>query len=239
MGGNRAEIAKRCPEDDRIMIRRHIYSRAMAHLLVIGASKGIGLETVRQALEAGHSVRALARSSNSMGLADPWLEKVRGDALNAADVVAALKGVSVVVQTLGIRFAEMFRPVHLFSDATRVLVDAMAASGVRRLICVTGFGAGDSEANISLLQRIPFQLVFGRTYQDKSLQERLVKESALEWTIVRPGVLTDARRIGHYKVLDQPSQWRNGMIGRADVADFLVRQIDSPAGIRKEYVLVS
>jgi len=211
----------------------------MAHILVIGASKGIGLETVRQALEAGHSVRALARSANSTALADPRLEKVRGDALNAADVVAALKGVGVVIQTLGIRFAEMFRPVHLFSEATRVLVDAMAISGVRRLICVTGFGAGDSQASISLLQRIPFQLVFGRTYQDKSLQERLIKESALEWTIVRPGVLTSAKRTGRYKVLDQPSQWRNGMIGRADVADFLVRQVDSPAGIRKEYVLVS
>ena len=211
----------------------------MAHILVIGASKGIGLETVRQALETGHSVRALARSANGIGLADPRLEKVRGDALNAVDVVAALKGVSVVIQTLGIRFAEMFRPVHLFSDATRVLVDAMATTGVRRLICVTGFGAGDSEANISLLQRIPFQLVFGRTYQDKSVQERLLKESALEWTIVRPGVLTGAKRTGRYKVLDQPSQWRNGVIGRADVADFLVRRIDSPTGIRKEYVLVS
>ena len=211
----------------------------MAHILVIGASKGIGLETVRRALEAGHSVRALARSANGIGLADPRLEKVSGDALNAVDVVAALKGVSVVMQTLGIRFAEMFRPVHLFSDATRVLISAMATSGVRRLICVTGFGAGDSQANISLLQRIPFQLVFGRAYQDKSAQERLLKESSLEWTIVRPGVLTGTRRTGRYKIIDQPSQWRNGMIGRADVADFLVRQIDSPAGIRKEYVLVS
>ena len=211
----------------------------MAHILVIGASKGIGLETVRQALEAGHSVRALARSANNMGLADPRLEKVRGDALNATDVTAALKGVSVVIQTLGIRVGEMFRPVHLFSDATRVLINSMTTSGVRRLVCVTGFGAGDSQASISVLQRIPFQLVFGRAYQDKSLQERLLKESALEWTIVRPGVLTGAKRTGHYKVLDQPSQWRNGMIGRADVADFLVRQINSPAGIRKEYVLVS
>jgi putative NADH-flavin reductase len=239
MRAHRADIAEWRPADARIMIRRHIYSRAMAHILVIGASKGIGLETVRQALETGHSVRALARSANGIGLADPRLEKVRGDALNAVDVVAALKGVSVVIQTLGIRFAEMFRPVHLFSDATRVLVDAMATTGVRRLICVTGFGAGASEANISLLQRIPFQLVFGRTYQDKSVQERLIKESALEWTIVRPGVLTGEKRTGRYRVLDQPSQWRNGVIGRADVADFLVRQIDSVASIRKEYVLVN
>ena len=211
----------------------------MAHILVIGASKGIGLETVRRALEAGHVVRALARSAGSIGLADSRLEKVRGDALNAVDVAAALKGVSVVIQTLGIRVGEMFRPVRLFSDATRVLIAAMRTSGVTRLICVTGFGAGDSQASIGLLQRVPFQLVFGRAYQDKSVQERLLKESSLEWTIVRPGVLTGARHTGHYQVLDQPSQWRNGMIGRADVADFLIRQVDSPASIRKEYVLVN
>jgi putative NADH-flavin reductase len=211
----------------------------MAHVQIIGASKGIGLETVRRALEAGHSVRALARSANSMNLSDPRLEKVRGDALDAVDVTAALKGVDVVIQALGIRLGEMFGPVRLFSDATRVLIGAMANSGVRRVICVTGFGAGDSQASVGLLQRIPLQVVFGRAYQDKSLQERLLKESSLEWTIVRPGVLINAKRTGRYKALDQPAQWRNGIIGRADVADFLVRQIDNPASVRKEYVLVN
>jgi hypothetical protein len=78
--------------------------------------------------------------------------------------------------------------VHLFSDATRVLIAAMGAQGVKRLICVTGFGAGDSRASISFLQRLPFQIVFGRAYADKSLQERLIKESVLDWTIARPGV---------------------------------------------------
>jgi len=116
----------------------------MARVLIIGASKGIGLETVRSALEAGHKVRALARSATSISLAHPQLEKVRGNALVREDVEAALQGVDVVIQTLGVSFTELFGPVHLFSDATRVLVAAMAARGVKRLICVTGFGAGDS-----------------------------------------------------------------------------------------------
>lgn len=211
----------------------------MAHVLIIGASKGIGLESVRCALEAGHQVRALARSAVSISLAHPRLEKVRGDALVRLDVEAALKGVDVVIQTLGVSFAEMFGPVHLFSDATRVLVAAMAAPGVKRLICVTGFGAGDSRASISVLQRVPFHLVFGRAYADKSIQERLITDSSLDWTIVRPGVLTGGARTGRYKILDQPSQWRNGVIARADVADFLVKQIGSPASVRKAYVLVN
>jgi putative NADH-flavin reductase len=211
----------------------------MAHVLIIGASKGIGLETVRSALAAGHQVRALARSATSISLTHPQLKKMGGNALVREDVEGALQGVDVVIQTLGVSFTELFGPVHLFSDATRVLVAAMAARGVRRLICVTGFGAGDSRDSISVLQRLPFHAVFGRAYADKSIQEQLIKETALDWTIVRPGVLTDGVRTGRYQALDQPSQWRNGIIARADVADFCVKQIGNPASVRKAYVLVN
>ena len=207
-------------------------------VLIIGASKGIGLETTRQALEAGHHVRALARSAAGMALSDSNLEKVRGDALRTQDVEAALIGADVVIQTLGVGLADLFRPVYLFSDATGVLIAAMRAQGVKRLICVTGFGAGDSRASISCLQRVPFQFVFGRAYDDKSLQERLIQESGLAWTIARPGVLTCGPRTGRYKVLTESSQWRNGIISRSDVAEFLVRQIDDGRYVHKAPVLV-
>ena len=161
-----------------------------------------------------------------MALADSKLDKVPGDARNSQEVEAALIGMDVVIQTLGVGLGDLFRPVRLFSDATRVLIGAMQAQGVTRLISVTGFGAGDSQASISCLQRLPFQLVFGRAYEDKSVQERLIKESGLEWTIARPGVLMGRQRTGRYKVLADAAQWRNGVISRADVADFLVRQIE-------------
>jgi putative NADH-flavin reductase len=208
-------------------------------VLIIGASKGIGLETTRQALAAGHDVRALARSTVGIRNSDPKLQKFRGDALNRENVKTALIGVDVVVQTLGVGLGDLFQPVHLFSDATRVLIDAMTAQGVKRLICVTGFGAGDSRASISLLQRLPFQAVFGRAYADKSRQERLIRQSALDWTIVRPGVLTNGPRTGRFHILSEPSQWRNGMISRTDVADFLVRQIVDRTYLHKTPVLVS
>ena len=102
----------------------------------------------------------------------PTSRRFAGDALKTEDVEAALVGVDVVIQTLGVGLGDLFRPVHLFSDATRVLIAAMRGHGVKRLICVTGFGAGDSRASISCLQRLPFQIVFGRAYEDKSLQER-------------------------------------------------------------------
>ena len=208
-------------------------------ILIIGASKGVGLETTRQALDAGHHVLALARSATGLAHSDTNLKKVLGDALKARDVEAALIGVDVVVQTLGVGLGDLFRPVHLFSDATRVLITAMKGHGVKRLICVTGFGAGDSRAKISCLQRLPFKVVFGRAYEDKSLQERLIQESGLDWTIARPGVLSGGPRTGRYKILSHSSQWRNGIISRADVADFLVRQIEDRTYIHQAPVLVN
>jgi putative NADH-flavin reductase len=210
----------------------------MARVLIIGASRGIGLETTRQALAVGHTVRAFARSASEIMISDPKLEKRRGNALRSSDVVAAITGMDAVIQVLGVSLGDLFWPVHLFSDATRILVGAMQAQGVKRLISVTGFGAGDSRASISCVQLLPFRFFFGRAYDDKDVQERLIEDSALDWTIARPGVLTNGSRTGRYKVLKEPSQWRNGTIARADVADFLVQQIEDRACVAKKPVLV-
>lgn len=208
-------------------------------VLIFGASKGIGLETTHQALVAGHDVRALARSAGAIAISNSSLEKMRGNALKTRDVEAAVVGVDVVIQTLGVGLGELFRPIHLFSDATRILITAMKKQSIKRLICVTGFGAGDSRASISCLQRLPFQVVFGRAYDDKTLQEQLIKESELDWTIVRPGVLTNGPQTGHYQILPEALQWRNGVISRANVADFLVKQIEDRASIGKAPVLIT
>jgi putative NADH-flavin reductase len=208
-------------------------------ILIIGASRGIGLKTTRQSLAAGYDVRALARSASSINLHDARLEKAQGDALNQHDVEAALVGVDAVILTLGVGLGELIKPVQLFSDATRVLIAAMKDQAVNRLICVTGFGAGDSRASIGLLQRVPFQIVFGRAYDDKSRQETQIKESGFQWTIVRPGVLSNGPQTGSYKVLRKPSEWRNGIISRSNVADFLVKQIEDQTFIGGAPVLVN
>ncbi|MCJ2131012.1 NAD(P)-dependent oxidoreductase [Methylobacterium sp. E-045] len=210
----------------------------MAHVLVIGASNGIGLETVKAALAAGHRVRAFARSAARIDLTDGNLERFTGDALKVADVEAALDGVDAVVQALGVPFLDMFKPVRLFSDATNVLVPAMEKAGARRLMSVTGFGTGDSKEAIGFLQLVPFRLVFGRAYDDKDAQEIRIRKSGLDWTLVRPGVLTSGASTGRYRVLDEPSSWRNGLIPRADVAHFLVQHIENGSYVRKAVVLV-
>ena len=213
----------------------------MTKILVIGGSSGVGLACVREALARGHEVRMFARSASETSLRDERLDKVDGDALVAADVARALEGTTAVLQTLGVPLGLKLvtGPITLFSESTEVLLPAMHSAGVRRLVALTGFGAGDSDAAISALQRPGFKLVFGKAYADKGEQERMIKASGPDWTLVRPGVLRDGPKSGEYRVLVNPERWRNGIIRRADVADFMVSAIDSREHVGQAPVLIS
>lgn len=212
----------------------------MTTVTIMGASSGIGLAATRLALERGYAVRAFSRSAAGVDIEHASLHRVTGDARDAADVRRALDGAHAVIQVLGVPADRRMvtGPVDLFSTATRVLLPAMRAAGVRRLIAVTGFGAGDSRAAIGPLQRIGFMVVFGRAYADKDIQEQLIRDSGLDWVIARPGVLTNGRASGRYRVLARPAEWRNGIIARADVADFLVRQIEGNDYLGQAPVLI-
>ena len=209
-------------------------------LLVIGASRGIGLQVVERALAEGYPVRAFARGAAGIGLSHSRLEKWPGDALCRADIDKALEDVAAVVQALGVTpsLERTFRPVTLFSEATRVLLPAMAKAEVKRLVSVTGFGAGDSAPRMRRIERLPFQFFLGRAYADKSVQERLILNSDRDWTIVRPVVLTNGPLTGRYEVLNEPRDWRNGFISRADVADFVVRALQDSATIGEAPVIL-
>jgi putative NADH-flavin reductase len=174
-----------------------------------------------------------------MSLSDPALEKFSADATNRDSLEKAVAGVDVVIQTLGVRLNQLFGPVRLFSDSTNVLIPVMQAEGIKRLICVTGFGSGDSDGAINCFERLPFNFFLGQAYQDKSRQEDLIRHSDLDWTIIRPGILTGGSPTGRYKVIIDRSKWRNGFISRADVADFLVKQINDTSYIGQAPVLVN
>ena len=214
----------------------------MAKVLVIGASRGIGLETVKTLLAANASVRAFARTATKIAIDDPQLEKFDGDALDQPTVERALEGIGVVIQSLGVTFGAeaVLKGTTLFSKATRVLVDAMRAKNVSRLIAVTGMGAGDSRGHGGLLYgAVLFPLILKRVYDDKDIQEQIVRASGLDWTIVRPGTLTSGPATGTYQVLTEPKSWRAGFISRRDVADFLATEVTDQAYVGKTPLVIA
>lgn len=210
----------------------------MAHILVVGGSSGIGLETVKLALQRGHTVRAFARTASQISIEHAQLEKFDGDALEPDSVQAALDGVDAVVQSLGVKLnpGTILGGTRLFSGATRVLLSAMKKAGVKRLLVVTGYGAGDSGETMNPINRVGFNAVFARIYADKSEQEAMIKASDLDWTIARPGVLTSGAA-GDYRVRAEPEEYGMGIISRASVADFLVTEVEDAEFVGKAPVL--
>src|SRR5262249_16833160 len=102
-----------------------------------------------------------------------------GDALEVATVKRALTGIDALPQVLGVSagLKIIFEPTRLFSKATQVLVTAMQEARIKRLICVTGFGAGDSRGSGGFLYNVTLHLALGRIYDDKDVQERIVRRS--------------------------------------------------------------
>jgi uncharacterized protein YbjT (DUF2867 family) len=201
-------------------------------VLILGATGGTGREIVREAGAQGHTVVALVRSSaKAAGLAGA--ELVEGDARDEQALSRALKGCSGVISSLGTAVSP-FREVRLLSDATRALVTAMENRNVRRLVCITGLGAGDSRGHGGFLfDNLFFPLLLRKVYEDKDRQEEVVRASKLDWVLVRPVVLNDKPARGTVRALADLSAVAGGTVSRGDVAKFVVRQLTDDAWLRR------
>ncbi len=205
----------------------------MAKLLIVGATGGTGRELVRQALERGHEVTAFVRRPAKLDVRHERLTVARGDVLDPASVEAAVRGQDAVLSALGHK--RWFYPTRILSEGTRNLVDAMEREGVRRLICETALGIGDSFGRMGLYYTLfvgIFILPF--YFYDKVRQERVIRGSALDWVIVRPGVLRNRPARGKYKHGPKVGNWLwTVRIARADVAAFMLDQVTSDAYLRQ------
>jgi len=191
------------------------------HLTVFGATGSIGRHVVEQALAQGHRVTAFSRHPEPLE-PSPGLHIVAGDVLDPAAVRAAVEGRDAVIIALGDG-----RRGGVREAGTRTVVDAMTASGVRRLVCQSTLGAGDSRGNLDLFwKHVMFGLLLRRAYDDHQRQEDVVRASALDWTIVRPAAFTDGPETGDYRRGFGPDDRTTTLkISRADVAHALLRQV--------------
>ena len=197
-------------------------------LLVLGATGGTGRLIVAQAISRGYDVTILARNAErAKGL--EGAKVVIGDALDETALRSALEGQDAVISALGTP-ASPFRAVTLLSAASQVLVAAMQDQGVKKLVAITGMGAGKSRGHGGFVfDRLIMPLLLRKVYADKNRQEDVIRTSGLDWVIVRPSVLNDKPPRGSVRALLDLEGFNGGTIARADVADFVLDQVESDA----------
>jgi putative NADH-flavin reductase len=199
-------------------------------IAVFGANGGIGIEVVKQALDAGHEVVGVVRNRRKLPVSHPKLTVIEGDARDAETTNRAVVGCDAVVSALG-NFIR--QPNTALSGATQQIVAAMKRNGVRRFLCVTSLGQGATRAKIkSKLFLLFLTFIADEIWKDKERQEDAVRASGLDWIIVRPGGLTRKPARRAYRVYAENEELPKTLrIARADVADFIVKNVSDRAHI--------
>ena len=199
-------------------------------LIIFGSTGSVGRLLVEQALQDEHLVTAFVRDRAKLSVSHSNLSIIQGDVLDYRSVEKAIKNQDVVLCTIGGGSKGNVR-----AEGTRNIIRAMDHNGVRRLICQSTLGAGDSKGNLNFFwKHIMFGLLLKQAYKDHELQENYVLQSKLDWTIVRPAAFTDGDRTRNYRHGFGPHEKDLTLkISRADVADFILNQVSENAYLRK------
>jgi uncharacterized protein YbjT (DUF2867 family) len=200
-------------------------------VLVIGATGGTGRQLVQRALDQGHQVTAFVRNPSKLALEHANLRIVKGNVLDYASVESAMRGQSAVLCALGHK--RFFYPNKIQSNGMRNILRAMKACDVPRLVSESALGIGNSVGRLGLPHTffvLPLILPF--YMWDKLRQEELIIASDRDWVIVRPGMLTNGAATGSYRHGRKVGNYFWPVrIARADVADFMLKQLTDDAYI--------
>jgi putative NADH-flavin reductase len=203
-------------------------------ILLFGATGGTGKQVLLQALEQGHTVTVIVRNPSKITLDNKNLRVVWGNVL-AALPDTAFTGQDAVICCLG---APANKAGNLRSEGTKNIINAMKKANTSRFVCQSSLGFDDSVEVLNctsfIFKRIIVPFVLKATFKEHHLQEIAVKQSSLNWTIVRPGSLTNGKKTGKYKYgFPYSDPTLKVKISRADVADFLLKQATSPEYLQK------
>ncbi len=201
-------------------------------IVVFGATGGTGREFVRQGLAQRHTVTTFVRKPTALAMKHENLRIAKGDVLNYDSVEKAVQGQEGVLSALG---TKVLSKNTILSEGTRNVIRAMERLGVRRFICESSLGVGDSKGQLGFVYNyILLPLLLRNIFADKEIQERYIQQSSLDWVIVRPAVLTHGPRTGIYRAGFAPDDRSiAGKISRADVAEFMLKQVTENTYLRK------
>jgi putative NADH-flavin reductase len=213
-------------------------------LTIFGATGGTGQRLLERAIAEGLEVTAFVRSPSRMKARHERLDVVVGDVFDPEAVEEAVAGSKAVISVLGSR--QPSNPLHPRrtgepegpgSVGAKHIVAAMKEHGLKRFVCQTAWGVGDSKEDPgvagSLFMKVVVPPFLRDEYADKEAQERVVRESGLEWVIVRPMILTNGPWTNDYRASVELKPGRRPYISRADVADFLVMQLADETFVHK------
>ena len=205
------------------------------NVLILGATRGVGRQLLAQALDAGHSVTAFARSAATIP-AQPLLTLVPGSvAHDAARLTETMRGQDVIVSALGQGMS--LKSDGLIERSVPPILAAMRVSGVRRLIFTSAIGVGDTIREAPLFSRLLIRFLLKDIYADKIAGEQHILHSDVDWALVQPAQLTDGPLTGTYRAGEHLTLRGMPKISRADTAHFIVSQLDDSAYVRKVVLL--
>ncbi len=207
-------------------------------LAIIGGTGKTGRALIEQGLEAGHSITVLVRNPDKLKITHPSLKVVQGNVLDVETLYMAFQGKGAVLSALGHK--QFFIKTSILSRGTENMIKAMEVNNIKRFICITSMGINDSRFKLGLyytLFVIPVILFF--YFRDKAKQEKLIMNSGLDWTLVRPGQLTNGKKRTRYRVGEKLGSYiLTLMISRADIAHFMLEQLTSSAYSKKAVSIV-
>lgn len=201
-------------------------------IIIFGATGGTGKELVKQTLESGNMVTAFVRTPQKLKISHDNLKIIQGNVLNYDDVLNAIDNQEVVFCNIGMPASDK---TTLRADGTAYIVKAMEEKGVKRLICQTSLGFADSKAVLPWWMKyiiVPF--ILKNAFIDHELQESVIEKSNLDWTIIRPGNMTNGKLTKTYKYGFKPTEKIKLKVSRADVAHFMLNQIDNNTYLRQK-----
>ncbi|MDF3818406.1 NAD(P)H-binding protein [Leptospira sp. 96542] len=198
------------------------------NIAIFGATGSVGLVLLSQLKEKNNKLTVISRSSDRISKLEPNIRVIKGDVTNPVAVAEAIQGQDIIICLLG---SSLRDKKSLRTRGTEVIVNAMKEAGVKRIICLSAFGAGTSRKYLPWHYRfILGPLLMDRMFHDHSGQETILKNSGLDWVIIRPGHFIEGSTGTEYlhgREANSSTQKISLTISREDLADFIVRQLES------------